>query len=305
VQKDDAGKQEQTGATSENDRDDAKKRPQDEQAKGASDSGKKTDDDQSDDQKSEGSGAKKTEKEGAEKKDRSKSGAAARDEKNEQSQTGEEKKGPSEEGAASDDAKGRTGQPNKNKGGESKSQKDGQPADEPARDGNEKRGDQNMPPDGKGTTTGGGGGPHDESAPPPEEPPVPPEDDKANQEYAKRATDLALDHLRNQLKDDRPDEELLDRLGWSKDDLKKLLARWERLQREAKQPGPAGTKGKENLQERINSLGWTRPGQATRKSSTNAGDAARGLRESAHSAPPQEYMEAFEAFKRRTSQGGK
>jgi hypothetical protein len=305
MKKDDAGKQEQTGSSSGNERDDVKKRPRDEPAKGAGDSGKKSDDDKSAEEKSGGSGAKKTEKEGAEKQDRSKAGATADDEKNEKSPSGEEKKGSSEKGAAPDDAKGQSGQPSKNKSGEPKSQKDGQPGDTPPRDGNDNRGDQNAPPDSKGTAPGGGGGPRDESAPPPDEPPVAPEDDKANTEYAKRATDLALDHLRNQLKDDRPDEELLDRLGWSKEDLKKLLARWERLQREAKQPGPAGTKAKENLQERINSLGWTRPGQATRKASTNAGDAAQGLRDAARSAPPQEYMEAFEAFKRRTSQGAK
>jgi hypothetical protein len=306
AQKDDTGKQEQTGASSGSDRDDAKKRPQDEQAKGASDSGEKRDGDKSADQKSAGSDAKKTEKQDAKKQDRSKSDATASDEKNEKTPSGEEKKGPSEKGATPDDVKGQSGQPGKNKSGESKSHKDGQPGDTPPRDGDDKRGDQKAPPDGKGSVTGGGGGPRDASStPPPDEPPVPPEDDKANIEYAKRATDLALDHLRNQLKDDRPDEELLDRLGWSKEDLKKLLARWERLQREAKQPGPAGTKAKENLQESINSLGWKRPGQSSRKASISAGDAARSLRESARSAPPQEYIEAFEAFKRRTSQGEK
>jgi hypothetical protein len=303
AKKEDERKQKQTGSGS-NDHDDAKKRPDDQQGKGANNSEEKTDADKSADEKAGGSGAKTTDKPGAEKQDRSKSGATAGDDKNEKSKSGE-KKGSSEKGAASDDAKGRAGQPRENTSGEDDTQKDGQPGDAPPRKGNEKGGDKNDAPDDKGTATRGGGGRRDESPPPPDEQPIPTEDDKANLEYARRATDLALDHLRNQLKDDRPDEELLDRLGWSKEDLKKLLARWERLEREAKQPGPVGTKAKENLQERINSLGWKRPGQAVRKASTSAGDAAQRLRDSARSKPPAEYIEGFEAFKRRTSQGAK
>jgi len=156
-------------------------------------------------------------------------------------------------------------------------------------------------PDGKGrSATGGGGTPEGDPVEPPDEPRVEPTDDKANLEYAKRATDLALDHLRNQLKDGEPDQELLDRLGWSKEDLQKLLARWEKLEREAKQPGPQSDKAKENLQEAISSLGLKRPTRIKRDAG-RADDAARGLRDAARSAPPPEYADDYEAFKRSTS----
>jgi hypothetical protein len=87
--------------------------------------------------------------------------------------------------------------------------------------------------------------------------------------------------------------------------LQKLLNRWEKLEREAKQPGPTGAKAQENLREAIKSLGWKRPGKTARKASTNADDATRGLREDARSAPPPEYAEQYRAFKKRTSQGAK
>ena len=70
-----------------------------------------------------------------------------------------------------------------------------------------------------------------------------PTDDKANLEYSKRATDLALEHLRHQLKDGQPDQDLLDRLGWSKDDLQKMLARWEKMQARSSAARGAGTEG--------------------------------------------------------------
>jgi hypothetical protein len=107
--------------------------------------------------------------------------------------------------------------------------------------------------------------------------------------------------LRNQLKKGQPDQDLLDRLGWSKDDLQKLLTRWDKLEREAQQPGPQGAKAKNRLDEAIEGLGWTRSGQTSRRASTKADDAARGLRDAARLAPPPEYREAFEAFQRSTS----
>jgi hypothetical protein len=154
--------------------------------------------------------------------------------------------------------------------------------------------------EGKADGTGGDGTEGGESGEIPDLPRVDPTDDEANLEYSRRATDMALDHLRNQLKDGRPDQELLDRLGWSKEDLQKLLSRWEKMEREAKRPGPKSAKAKENLREALRSLGWKRPDQAKRAAS-KADDAARGLRDANRSAPPPEYSEGFRAFQRSTS----
>ncbi|MEX2141795.1 MAG: hypothetical protein WD894_21195 [Pirellulales bacterium] len=216
----------------------------------------------------------------------------------------DEKKGAGGEGKnqdPSDQAGPKDGQNGKQEAG--KAQRGDQPGDAKDSGGKAPRGKQSPDGRGQGTPTGGGGTPDGDAAEPPDFQNEQPTDDKANLDYSKRATDLALDHLRNQLKDGQPDQDLLDRLGWSKDDLQKLLTRWEKMQREAKQPGPTGVKAKDNLQDAIQSLGWKRPGQASRKASAKADDSARGLRDAARSAPPPEYKEAFEAFQKRTSRG--
>ena len=141
------------------------------------------------------------------------------------------------------------------------------------------------------------------SAPPPGEPPVPPEDDPANLEYAKRATDLALNHLRNQLKDGPARRRIARSSRLVEGRLPKAAFSLGEAGARGQTAGAGSTKAKENLQEAINSLGWQRPGKTTRKASTNADDAARGLRDSARSAPPSEYAEQYRAFKRRTSRG--
>ena len=56
---------------------------------------------------------------------------------------------------------------------------------------------------------------------------APPEDfgeEAANKEYAEKATDLALEYLEDQMKKRRANQELLDRLGWSQQDLQRLPA---------------------------------------------------------------------------------
>jgi hypothetical protein len=204
---------------------------------------------------------------------------------------------------SSDQANSKDGQNGEPRDARAAEQQGDQSRDSKGGEGNAPRGKQSPDSRGKGTPTGGGGTPDGDAVEPPEFQNEPPTGDKANLDYAKRATDLALDHLRNQLKDGQPDQDLLDRLGWSKDDLQKLLTRWETMQREAKQPGPTGVKAKDNLQDAIQSLGWKRPGQASRKASAKADDSARGLSDAARSAPPPEYKEAFEAFQKRTSRG--
>jgi hypothetical protein len=218
-----------------------------------------------------------------------------------------EEKGPDSKGAKNSDAQD-----------ENAKQKTQQPSKQPGKESGDGQGKNGKPdsfnpqpkarpdskqtsPDGKGRpATGGGGTPEGDPAEPPDLTRVEPTDDKANLDYAKRATDLALDHLRNQLKDGQPDQELLDRLGWSKEDLQRLLSRWEKLEREASQPGPQNLKAQEKLKEAISSLGLKRPTRVKRDAS-RADDTARGLRDAARTTPPPEYADDYEAFKRSTS----
>ena len=66
--------------------------------------------------------------------------------------------------------------------------------------------------------------------------------DKANLEYARKATDLVLERLKDQ--QDEPDPELLKSLGWTEEELQAFLARWEAMKRNAREQGgeaPDGT----------------------------------------------------------------
>ena len=77
--------------------------------------------------------------------------------------------------------------------------------------------------------------------------------DAANLDYARKQTDLALEHLRDQMARDKSN--LLDELGWSREDGERFLQRWEEMKRAAGQEGPNGQAAKKSLDEAIKSLG--------------------------------------------------
>ncbi len=61
--------------------------------------------------------------------------------------------------------------------------------------------------------------------------------------------------MKNQLRSGNLDQDLLNKLGWTKDDAQRFVDRWETLKREAQQPGPAGNEAAAKLTERLRSLG--------------------------------------------------
>jgi hypothetical protein len=124
---------------------------------------------------------------------------------------------------------------------------------------------------------------------------LPPEQE-ANLQYARKATDLALEHLKDQ--QDNPDPRLLEKLGWTKDELQSFLDRWESLKRNASDD----PQGQRELDESLRSLGL-RPTQDKRRSGNVASDTAQGLRnEGILSKPPPQFIEQFNAFKKGTAQ---
>lgn len=127
--------------------------------------------------------------------------------------------------------------------------------------------------------------------------------DKANLDYARKATNLALEHLKDELRKEQPDQELLDRLGWSREDLQKFVKRWESMRASAQAPGDKGAAGKRELDETLRSLGL-RPRATTLKSRTSD-DRAQGYQESHRTTPPAEYSESFKAYTQGTARGGK
>lgn len=125
-------------------------------------------------------------------------------------------------------------------------------------------------------------------------PPVVPENADVNLEYAKKATDLALETLRDQK--GQPDAELLDRLGWTPEDLQRFLARWEAMKRAAAQDGAAGEEAQRSLNETLESLGLRPTNTMLRRGGVES-DQQRGLRDAGHrTAPPPEYQKLFEAY---------
>ena len=118
------------------------------------------------------------------------------------------------------------------------------------------------------------------------------EADAANLEYARKATEMVLKHLKDE--EHNPDPELLEKLGWSKEDLAEFLRRWDALQKSAEQsPG-----GKGELDETLKSLGLRDPANRQRAGG-KANDNQRDLRDAGNrSAPPPRYRELFDAFRK-------
>lgn len=124
------------------------------------------------------------------------------------------------------------------------------------------------------------------------------EADAVNLEYARRATDLVLERLRDQQHD--PDPELLKSLGWTREELQRFVARWQELKRAAREEGPAA---QADLDDALRSLGL-RATQSARRRGTATSDQAGGqLDRGRTSRLPAGFLEQFEAYKRGAARG--
>lgn len=245
------------------------------------------------------------------------------------------------DGRGGDDreSKGNTGDPNaKSTQGQGKRGQDGEPADksqqrsgergeQPAGDQAASQDQPKQPEDqsrsstspGKGTPNGsrqsppskqasesepqGGGEGSDQPKPPQARPPQPePGGDAANRDFADRATDLVLDRLKDQLKKGQPDEGLLDKLQWTKQDLERFVNRWDQMKAAAKQSGATGKKAQTELDQALKSLGL-RPRGTKLGAGQSRQDDVRGNRDSRRSEPPAEYAEQYRQFNVGTSKG--
>ena len=128
--------------------------------------------------------------------------------------------------------------------------------------------------------------------------------DKANLEYTRKATELALSHLQDELAKEQPDPDLLKQLGWDRDDLRKFVDRWERMRRMRRAPPKRARRRRRELDEALRSLGL-RPRTTSLGASDARDDEHKGLRESRHSTPPPEYAEQTKAYTQGTARGGK
>jgi len=117
-----------------------------------------------------------------------------------------------------------------------------------------------------------------------------------NLDYARRQTNLALEYLEDQLAEDQPDQGLLDRLGWTREDLKRFYDQWSRMRGEAAQSDSA----RSELDGALDSLGLRPRATESRRGRTET-DGLDGLREGLRSDPPPERADAYRAYRRGVS----
>ncbi len=116
--------------------------------------------------------------------------------------------------------------------------------------------------------------------------------DPANKEYADKVTDLALDYLKQQK--DQPDPELLKRLKWSEEDLKKFLDRWT----EAKELAKTDPNKKRELDETLKLLS-KQQFKSKEQDVKDRDDELKGfLEEGVRIRPPESLRPGFEQFRK-------
>jgi hypothetical protein len=145
----------------------------------------------------------------------------------------------------------------------------------------------------RGTATGGGGEEGAAAGEPPRSEGTAPEGDEANLEYARKQTDLVLEKLADRLKNKEVDDRLLEDLGWSEEDLRQFIERWQSRKEAAQQQDETGEAARRELDEALRSLGLRRgPLQQARVKE----DSLRDLREGYRGPVPLEYRERLRAY---------
>lgn len=120
--------------------------------------------------------------------------------------------------------------------------------------------------------------------------------DKANLDYAKKQTDLILERLEDQLKKKEVDKNLLDKLGWSKDELRRFVDRWKNLKEQASDD----TGASDELSDALRSLGLKRNGRTGYNSKVTK-DQLRNLQEAYRGKVPLEYQDQVNRYLKGTA----
>ncbi len=141
---------------------------------------------------------------------------------------------------------------------------------------------------GKASAAGSGG----DSAPPPSGEIEP--GDAANLDYARQQTDLVLERLEDQLQKNTVDQQLLDKLGWNQDELRKFVNRWKNLRAQAQAENPPAA-AQQELDDALRSLGLS-PRRRYGFQSKTATDQLRDLQDAYRGRTPLEYQERVRAY---------
>jgi hypothetical protein len=111
---------------------------------------------------------------------------------------------------------------------------------------------------------------------------------------AKNAADLAIEHLRGAVESGSSD--VLDRLGWTREQARAFLERWETMRRMAESDDPVQ---RGEFERAVRSLGLRPDG--VRSSRDVPSDVRGGQSEGRRSRPPSEYREQFKAYTQGTA----
>jgi hypothetical protein len=172
-------------------------------------------------------------------------------------------------------------------------QGNGEPASRDAQpSANKKQGETSDPNQRGGAPTGDGGRTGTDGSASPSEGVVP-EGDAANLEYARKQTDLVLDKLADQLKKKQVDKNLLEQLGWTEEELRRFVSRWQERKATAQRNDPTGESARRELNDALRSLGL-RGGPL--KQSTIKDDTQRDMRQGFRGPVPLEYQERLRAY---------
>ena len=111
-----------------------------------------------------------------------------------------------------------------------------------------------------------------------------------------------MEHLRNQLQ--KQDPELLDRLGWTPEQAKDWLAKWEGWFRDAGREGGRDEAARTSLDEALRRLGLRPHGTDLRGGGT-VSDQLQNMREAGRFAPPPNWAELLREYTRGLSGSGR
>jgi hypothetical protein len=198
---------------------------------------------------------------------------------------GEDTKKPGDESAKRDSE-------SKSAEGNNQDQRDGEPNNQSGERNSESGDQEGGAPNGSGGHTGTAGRPAQSTQG------DVPDGDAANLEYARKQTDLVLDKLAEKLNRKGADEKLLKELGWTEDDLRKFLERWQQRKNAARRDDQAGESARRELDEALRSLGL-RPGAL--QQSRVKDDKQRDLSDGYRGAVPPKYQEQLRRYNRGVS----
>ena len=111
-----------------------------------------------------------------------------------------------------------------------------------------------------------------------------------------------LEYLRDQEK--KPDQELLDKLGWSQDDVQKFVRRWDQMKQRADGNDAAGDSDQRQLDDVLRGMGLQAPNRV--RKSVDRNDKQRNNRETGRRTKvPDHLIDGYRAFQRALRKSGK